>query len=72
MLRAAWTLVTQVRNALVLVRGKPAVSLPTSGRDLAGVARALGYPAESQGEFLDDYRRATRRARSVVERTFYA
>ena len=71
-LRAAWTLVAQVRNALVLVRGKPAVSLPTSGRDLAGVARALGYPAESQGEFLDDYRRATRRARSVVERTFYA
>ena len=71
-LRTAWTLVAQVRNALVLVRGKPAVSLPTSGRDLAGVARALGYPAESQGEFLDDYRRATRRARSVVERTFYA
>ena len=71
-LRAAWTLVAQVRNALVLVRGKPAVVLPTSGRDLDGVARALGYPADSQGDFLDDYRRATRRARSVVERTFYA
>jgi glutamate-ammonia-ligase adenylyltransferase len=32
----------------------------------------LGYPAEAQGDFLDDYRRATRRARTVVERVFYA
>jgi len=71
-LRAAWTLTARVRDALVLVRGKPAVSLPTSGRDLDGVARALGYPADSQGDFLDDYRRATRRARAVVERVFYS
>ena len=71
-LRTAWTLCAHVRNALVLVRGKPAVSLPSSGRELDGVARALGYPANSQGDFLDDYRRATRRARAVVERVFYA
>jgi len=71
-LRVAWTLVARVRNALVLVRAKPAVGLPSSGRDLDGVARALGYPPESQGVFLDDYRRATRRARSVFERVFYA
>ncbi len=71
-LRAAWQLTVHVRNALVLVRGKPAVSLPSSGRDLDGVSRALGYPAGSRGEFLDDYRRATRRARAVVERVFYA
>ncbi|MBC7374815.1 MAG: bifunctional glutamine-synthetase adenylyltransferase/deadenyltransferase, partial [Frankiales bacterium] len=70
-LRTAWSLVAHVRNALILVRGKPAVSLPTSGRDLAGVARALGYSAETQGDFVDDYRRATRRARAVVERVFY-
>ena len=71
-LRTAWTLAAHVRNALVLVRGKATVSLPTSGRELDGVARALGYPANSQGDFLDDYRRATRRARAVVERVFYA
>ncbi len=70
-LRTAWELTAHVRNALILVRGKPAVSVPTSGRDLDGVARALGYPAGSQGDFLDDYRRATRRARAVVERVFY-
>ena len=71
-LEAAWSLVAHVRNALVLVRGKAAEALPSSGRDLAGVSRALGYPAGTQGDFLDDYRRATRRARAVVERVFYA
>jgi glutamate-ammonia-ligase adenylyltransferase len=71
-LESAWTLVCRVRNALYLVRGRPAEGLPSSGRELAGVARALGYPADTQGDFLDDYRRATRRARAVVERVFYA
>jgi glutamate-ammonia-ligase adenylyltransferase len=71
-LETAWSLVAHVRNALVLVRGRPAEGLPSSGRDLAGVARVLGYPADTQGDFLDDYRRATRRARAVVERVFYA
>ena len=71
-LASAWSLVTHVRNALVLVRGKSAEALPSSGRDLAGVARVLGYPAGTSGDFLDDYRRATRRARAVVERVFYA
>jgi glutamate-ammonia-ligase adenylyltransferase len=56
----------------MLVRGRPAAALPSSGRELAGVARALGYPAGASGTFLDDYRRATRRARAVVERVFYA
>ena len=71
-LGTAWRLTTRVRDALVLVRGRPSTALPSSGRELAGVARALGYPAGAQGDFLDDYRRATRRARAVVERVFYA
>jgi glutamate-ammonia-ligase adenylyltransferase len=70
-LEEAWTLTSKVRDVLVLVRGRPTESLPTGGRDLAGVSRALGYPAGGQGEFLDHYRRVTRRARSVVERVFY-
>ena len=56
----------------MLVRGKPGDSLPPVGRDLAGVARAVGYPAGHTGDFLEDYRRTTRRARAVVERVFYA
>jgi glutamate-ammonia-ligase adenylyltransferase len=32
----------------------------------------MGYPAGGDpGEFIDDYRRVTRRARAVVERVFY-
>ena len=71
-LAATWSLVVGVRNALLLVRGRAAQALPASGPELAGVARALGYPAGAQGDFLDDYRRATRRARLVVERVFHA
>ncbi|HWG94920.1 MAG TPA: bifunctional [glutamine synthetase] adenylyltransferase/[glutamine synthetase]-adenylyl-L-tyrosine phosphorylase [Mycobacteriales bacterium] len=71
-LRDAWSLASRARDALVLVRGKAAEVLPSSGRELDGTARVLGYPAGAQGQFLDDYRRAARRARAVVERVFYA
>jgi len=70
-LEQAWTLTSKVRDVLVLVRGRATASLPSSGRELAGVAQVLGYPAGAQGEFLDDYRRMTRRARLVVEKVFY-
>ncbi|MBA2390518.1 MAG: bifunctional [glutamine synthetase] adenylyltransferase/[glutamine synthetase]-adenylyl-L-tyrosine phosphorylase, partial [Geodermatophilaceae bacterium] len=72
-LEAAWRLATRCRNAIMLVRSRPGDELPRSGRDLAGVARAVGYPpGRDPGVFLDDYRRATRRARGVVEKIFYA
>jgi glutamate-ammonia-ligase adenylyltransferase len=70
-LTASWLLATRARNAVTLVRGKPTDQVPTSGRELASVAAALGYTGTDPGEFLDDYRRTTRRARSVVERVFY-
>ncbi len=71
-LRAAWLLATSVRNAATLVRGKQTDQVPTSGRELLAVATALGYPNDADpGEFLDAYRRTTRRARAVVERVFY-
>lgn len=71
-LRAAWLLATSVRNAATLVRGKQTDQVPTSGRELLAVATALGYPSDADpGEFLDSYRRTTRRARAVVERIFY-
>ncbi len=71
-LAAGWTMATRARNAVMLVKGKPGDQLPRSGRELAAVASALGYPAGGDpGVFLDDYRRTTRRARAVVERVFY-
>jgi [glutamine synthetase] adenylyltransferase / [glutamine synthetase]-adenylyl-L-tyrosine phosphorylase len=71
-LEAAWTSATRARNAAMVVRGKPTDQLPRSGRELAAVARALGYPPGTDpGVAVDDYRRAARRARAVVERIFY-
>ncbi|MGW4065634.1 bifunctional [glutamine synthetase] adenylyltransferase/[glutamine synthetase]-adenylyl-L-tyrosine phosphorylase [Amycolatopsis sp. NPDC004747] len=71
-LREAWLLATRVRNAGMLVRGKAVDQVPGSGRDLAAVARVLGQSAgDDPGEFLDTYRRITRRAHAVVEHLFY-
>jgi glutamate-ammonia-ligase adenylyltransferase len=56
----------------VLSRGKPSDAIPAAWRDVAGIARLVGYPASHSGDFLDAYRRVTRRARAVVERVFYA
>jgi glutamate-ammonia-ligase adenylyltransferase len=72
-LLAAWQLATKTRNMLTLVRGKQVDQLPNSGRELAAVARALGHSAnDDPGQVLDEYRRTTRRARAVVERSFGA
>jgi len=66
-----WLEASRTRNAIMLVRGKPDDQIPRQGKELAAVARALGYPAGGDpGEFVDDYRRATRRARKVVDRIF--
>ncbi|MFB7615974.1 bifunctional [glutamine synthetase] adenylyltransferase/[glutamine synthetase]-adenylyl-L-tyrosine phosphorylase [Kitasatospora sp. NPDC056181] len=70
-LDAAWVLASRVRSAVMLVRGRPGDSFPGDARELAGVARYLGYGAGRSGELVDDYRRTTRRARAVVERLFY-
>ncbi|WP_020667920.1 bifunctional [glutamine synthetase] adenylyltransferase/[glutamine synthetase]-adenylyl-L-tyrosine phosphorylase [Amycolatopsis nigrescens] len=71
-LAEAWLLATRVRNAGMLVRGKAVDQVPSAGRDLAAVARVLGYSADDDpGEFLDSYLRTTRRAHAVVERIFY-
>ena len=70
-LAGGWLEATRTRNALMLVRGKPEDQIPAHGRELMGVARALGYPEGGDpGQFVDDYRRATRRARRVVDRLF--
>ncbi|MBB3675751.1 bifunctional [glutamine synthetase] adenylyltransferase/[glutamine synthetase]-adenylyl-L-tyrosine phosphorylase [Modestobacter versicolor] len=71
-LQASWELASRARNAVFLVRGRPGDQLPRQGLELNGVARACGYGADvDAGQFLDDYRRVTRHARSVVEHVFY-
>ncbi|MET8837835.1 bifunctional [glutamine synthetase] adenylyltransferase/[glutamine synthetase]-adenylyl-L-tyrosine phosphorylase [Micromonospora sp. NPDC004540] len=67
---AGWTLAAQVRNALMLVRGRAGDQLPRHGVELAGVVRLLG--GDDPGEFLDEYLRAGRRSRAAMERVLDA
>ncbi len=70
-LAAAWRLASRVRNAVMLVRGRPSDSVPMDVRTLAGVARVLGHPPGRGEDVVESYRRETRRARAVVERLFF-
>ncbi|MCX4509450.1 bifunctional [glutamine synthetase] adenylyltransferase/[glutamine synthetase]-adenylyl-L-tyrosine phosphorylase [Streptomyces sp. NBC_01619] len=67
----AWVLATRVRNGVMLVRGRAGDTFPSDGRELGAVGRYLGYGSGHVGEMVDEYRRATRRARAVVEELFY-
>jgi glutamate-ammonia-ligase adenylyltransferase len=67
----AWRFVSRVRDAIMLVRGRAADSIPGLVKERALISRALGYPPDGSEDFIDDYRRATRRARAVAERLLY-
>ncbi len=70
-LEAAWRLVSRIRNAVVLMRAKPAESMVEHAGERAGVAHLLGYGMDQGERMVDDYLRTTRHARKVVERIFY-
>jgi [glutamine synthetase] adenylyltransferase / [glutamine synthetase]-adenylyl-L-tyrosine phosphorylase len=70
-LLAAWRMATSIRNAVVLVTGRPSDALPRDTRTLAAVSRVLGYPPGETAMFVEEYRRVARHSRSVIERVFY-
>ncbi|MGA3153960.1 MAG: bifunctional [glutamine synthetase] adenylyltransferase/[glutamine synthetase]-adenylyl-L-tyrosine phosphorylase [Streptosporangiaceae bacterium] len=70
-LTAAWLLATRIRDAVMLARGRASDTLPTAVPELSAVARLLGYPPDGYQELAEDWRRAARRARAVMERLFY-
>jgi [glutamine synthetase] adenylyltransferase / [glutamine synthetase]-adenylyl-L-tyrosine phosphorylase len=70
-LATAWRLAARIRDAIMLVRGKPSDVLPTRQPELAAVAGVLGYEPGDSSALVEDYRRAARRARTVMERVFY-
>jgi [glutamine synthetase] adenylyltransferase / [glutamine synthetase]-adenylyl-L-tyrosine phosphorylase len=86
-LRASWQLAARIRNAVMLVSGRPGDSLPSRHKELTSIARLLGYAVpvadpeappdapplgDPPAQALEqDYRRTARRARAVMERLFY-
>ena len=67
----AWRRASAVRNAIVLVTGRPSDMIPKDPQTLASVSQLLGYGVGETTIFLDDHHRATRQARAVFERVFY-
>jgi glutamate-ammonia-ligase adenylyltransferase len=70
-LRDAYLMLNRVRNHMFLLRGLATDALPSRDDDLERLARSLGYPRPARSQFLEDYRRVTRRARRVCDRLFY-
>ncbi|WP_017572670.1 [protein-PII] uridylyltransferase family protein, partial [Nocardiopsis halotolerans] len=79
-LEPAWRLASRVRGMVMLVRGRGGDSLPSDLRLRAALAGAMGYSSGEDEEgvwegpaeqLTEDYLRATRRARAVMERVFY-
>jgi glutamate-ammonia-ligase adenylyltransferase len=70
-LAGAWRLAARIRDAIMLVRGRPSDVLPTKQPGLSAVARLIGYEPGESSALLEDYRRTARRARAVMERVFY-
>jgi glutamate-ammonia-ligase adenylyltransferase len=70
-LTAAYGFCTRVRNRLFLQAGRPRDALPTDPVETTRLARSLGYLRHPRTSLREDYRRATRRARRVVEGVFY-
>ena len=69
-LSVAWRMAGRIRNAAMLVRGRPRDSVPADPVELAGVARLLGYPPGASGDLVQDWLRAARRCRAVFDRLF--
>jgi glutamate-ammonia-ligase adenylyltransferase len=68
----AYRFLNRARNVLYLVRGRPQDALPQQPEDLEILARALGYAAPgARVQFVEEYRRVTRRCRQVCEDVFY-
>jgi [glutamine synthetase] adenylyltransferase / [glutamine synthetase]-adenylyl-L-tyrosine phosphorylase len=65
----AYRLCLRIRNLAYLVAGRPVDSLPSDPVALERLARAMGEPGRQR--LLEDYRRATRRARRVVTTRFW-
>jgi glutamate-ammonia-ligase adenylyltransferase len=67
-LAEAYRFCETARNRLYLVRGAPGDSLPQHQPEQVHLARALETTPTA---LRDQYRRVTRRARTVMERLFY-
>ncbi len=71
----AWTLAARIRAAIALASGRVTGArvdvVPHDPVQLTAVSRLLGYGPGEAADLEEDYLRAARRARAVVERVFF-
>jgi glutamate-ammonia-ligase adenylyltransferase len=70
-LRDAWLLASRIRNAIMLLRGRASDLIPTDVRELSAVSGILGYAKGESSQLTQDYHRAARLARQVMDRLFW-
>lgn len=70
-LSSSWRFVSRIRDAIMLLRGRPSDSMVQNPDEQAGLAHLLGYGADQGQALVDEYLRLTRRARKSVEKIFY-
>lgn len=73
-LEEAWTMATKIRAANVLGLGRTSGAkldqLPAQP-ELTVIAELMGYQREDERDLIEDYMRAARRARAVVDEVFW-
>lgn len=70
-LRTAWLLAARIRNAIMLLRGRGSDAIPADAREIGALANLLGYPPGEASVFSEDWARAARRSREVMDRVFW-
>ena len=70
-LRQAWLHVSRVRNAIMLVRGRPSDVLPIDYQEQAAVAELAGYGPGQHSQLVEDTIKVMRHALRVVNQIFW-
>ena len=71
-LSEAWLRASELRDAVMLVRGRASDTLPSDARELAAVAVVLGYQAREASRLENETARLLRRAKVVVDDLFWS
>jgi glutamate-ammonia-ligase adenylyltransferase len=70
-LRESYLLLSEIRNKLFLLRGRPTDSLPIKPEELEALGIALGFTDQPRQETEENYLRVTRRARKIAKDLIY-
>ncbi len=71
-LRTAWVEASRVRNAIVIVRGRPSDIVPTDPTELDGIARLLGLGVGASQMVMENHLKHSRLATKAVDQLFWS